>query len=54
MLTNAIQAIVRNPILRGDYGRNNLFTQKVKGFNRLMIDTGQFFNNIKARVFKRN
>lgn len=54
MLTNAVQAIVRNPILRGDYGRNTLRAQRNKGFNRLFIDTAQFFNNIKARVFKKN
>lgn len=49
-LENALQAIVRNPILRGDYGSNSAATQKTKGFNRLMIDTGQLFRAIKARV----
>ena len=49
-LENLMQAIVRNPILRGDYGKNSKFTEKKKGFNRLMIDTGTFFNSIKARI----
>lgn len=47
---NLLQAIVRNPILRGDYGQNSDITRKIKGFSRLMIDTGQFFNAIKAKV----
>lgn len=47
---NLLQAIVRNPILRGDYGSNSALTQKIKGFNRFMIDTGQIFKAIKAKV----
>lgn len=46
---NLLQAIVRNPILRGEYGSNSEFTQKIKGFNRFMIDTGQFFKAITAK-----
>ena len=49
-LENALQAVVRNPIVRGDYGRNARSTAKTKGFNRLMIDTGQLFKGIMARV----
>lgn len=49
-LTNLLQAIVRNPILKRDYGRNSELTQKIKGFDRYMIDTGQLFKNIKAKV----
>jgi hypothetical protein len=49
-IENALQAVVRNPITRGDYGRNTRLTAKIKGFNRLMIDTGQLFKAIKARV----
>jgi hypothetical protein len=45
---NLLQAIVRNPILRGEYGENSELTQKVKGFNRPMIDTAQLFKAIKA------
>jgi len=47
---NLLQAIVRNPILRGDYGRNTEQTVKKKGFNRFMIDTGQLFRAITAKV----
>lgn len=47
---NLLQAIVRNPILRGDYGRNSEVTAKIKGFNRLMIDTSQLFKAIIAKV----
>lgn len=49
-LENALQAVVRNPITRGDYGRNSDVTAKIKGFNRLMVDTGQLFRAIVARV----
>ena len=50
---NLLQAIVRNPILRGDYGSNSPLTVKIKGFNRIMIDTGQLFRNITAKVVRR-
>lgn len=46
---NLLQAIVRNPILRGDYGHNAALTKRIKGFDRLMIDTAQLFRAIKAR-----
>jgi hypothetical protein len=49
-LENTLQAIVRNPILRGDYGRNSDVTSKIKGFNRFMIDTAQLFRAITAKV----
>lgn len=45
---NMLQAIVRNPILRGEYGTNSETTQKIKGFNRPMIDTAQLFRALKA------
>jgi hypothetical protein len=51
---NLLQAIVRNPILRGDYGINKRATAARKGFNRFMIDTGQLFKGIKAKVKKKN
>jgi hypothetical protein len=47
---NLLQAIVRNPILRGDYGSNSVLTKRIKGFDRKMIDTAQLFKSIKARV----
>lgn len=50
---NLLQAIVRNPILRGDYGKNSSKTAKAKGFNRFMIDTSQLFQAITAKVVKR-
>ncbi len=46
---NLLQAVVRNPILRGDYGRNTKVTQIVKGFERLGIDTAQLFKAIRAK-----
>lgn len=46
---NGMQAIIRNPILRGEYGQNSQKTAKEKGFNKLLMATGQFFKNIKAR-----
>jgi hypothetical protein len=45
---NMLQAIVRNPILRGEYGRNSETTKKIKGFERPMIDTAQLFRALKA------
>lgn len=50
---NLLQAIVRNPILRGEYGSNSPRTARIKGFNRRLIDTGQLFKNIKARIVGR-
>ena len=48
-IVNALQAVIRNPILRGDYGKNSRKTAKAKGFNKLMICTAQFFRNIMAK-----
>lgn len=47
---NLLQAIVRNPILRGEYGRQARSTTREKGFYRPMIDTGQLFKALKASV----
>lgn len=47
---NLLQAIVRNPILRGEYGRQAPSTTREKGFYRPMIDTAQLFKAIKASV----
>lgn len=46
---NLLQAIVRNPMLRGDYGSNAPLTQAIKGFDRKTIDTAQLFKSIRAR-----
>lgn len=50
---NLLQAIVRNPIIRGDYGRNSQATAKAKGFNRFMIDTAQLVKGIKGKLVGR-
>lgn len=49
-LRNAVQALIRNPITRGDYGKNRKGTSEVKGFDTMFVDTGQLFNAIKAKV----
>lgn len=46
---NLLQAVVRNPILRGEYGPNSPLTVLIKGFDRGMIDTAQLFKAIRAR-----
>lgn len=51
-LENTLQAIVRNPILKKEYGSNSRLTQTIKGFDHVMVDTAQFFKGIKARVRK--
>lgn len=45
---NLLQAVVRNPILRHEYGTNSKLTQSIKGFDRKLIDTAQLFRAIKA------
>lgn len=52
-VTNLLQAVVRNPILKGQYGSNKPGTVAIKGFDRRFIDTGWFFKSIKARILKR-
>lgn len=49
-MENAMQAIVRNPILRGEYGSNSPAASKAKGFDRLLIDTGQLFKAIISQA----
>lgn len=49
---NLIQAIVRNPILRQDYGGNRAGTADAKGFDRHLIDTAQMFRRITAKITK--
>lgn len=49
-LENLIQAVVRNPLARADYGKNKSKTAKIKKSNRKFIDTGQLFNSIRAKV----
>lgn len=52
-LENLLQAIVRNPILKQEYGANKPATADAKGFDRHLFDTGQMFRAIKARVKRR-
>lgn len=47
---NLLQAIVRNPIFRQEYGGNSSATADAKGFDRLLIDTGQTVKAIRARA----
>ena len=47
---NLLQAIVRNPILRQEYGPNRPSTADAKGFDRHLIDTAQTFKAIRARA----
>lgn len=49
-LENTLQAVVRNPILRQDYGNNKASTADAKGFDRHLIDTAQMFRAITAKV----
>jgi hypothetical protein len=44
------RAVLRIPILKARYGRNTSAAARVKTFNRKLIDTGQFFKAIIARV----
>jgi hypothetical protein len=49
---NLLQAVVRNPILKQEYGPNNSTTADNKGFDRHLFDTGQMFKAIKARLVR--
>lgn len=46
----ALRSLIRTPILKQKYGHNSLATARAKGFNRFLIDTGQFFRAITAKV----
>lgn len=49
---NLLQAIVRNPILKQEYGPNTPVTADNKGFDRHLFGTGQMFKAIRARLTK--
>lgn len=51
-LEKACKALVRNPILLGDYNPNSKSWTKKKGFNHYGIATGTFLKNIDARFKK--
>lgn len=46
----ALRRLIRTPILKKAYGSNSRKWASVKTFNRLMIDTGQFFKAITAKI----
>lgn len=50
---NLLQAVVRNPILKQEYGSNSSATADVKGFDRALIDTAQMFKAIIAKAKRR-
>ena len=47
---NLLQAVVRNPILKLEYGSNSAFAADGKGFDRHLFHTGQMFKSIIART----
>lgn len=60
-IQNAAIALIRNPIMRKDFGSNakttvdggigyNGYKVQGKGFDWPMVDTGTFFTNIKAKI----
>lgn len=49
-LQTALREVIRYPILRLKYGKNKPSTVKRKGFDRYLFDTGQFYQNLKAKV----
>lgn len=51
---NLMQAIIRNPILRGDYKMHKQGTKAKKGFERSLIDTGQFFRSIQVIIKRKS
>lgn len=48
-LENACRSIVRNPMLRKEYGENAESTAKAKGFNHWGVNTGTLFKAIEAK-----
>lgn len=53
-IENALKALILNPIMRHEYGRNSPSTIKEKGFDYLLKDTWQLMRAISARVVKKN
>jgi hypothetical protein len=45
--------VVRKPILLRKYGPNTESAREAKGFDRLMIDTGQVVRSIQAKIKRR-
>lgn len=42
--------VIRAPIRKRQYGPNSILSARTKGFNRLMFDTGQVYQAIRARI----
>lgn len=51
-IENAAIAMIRNPIIRMDFGSNAASTISEKGFDRPMVDTGTLFSNISAVYYQ--
>ncbi|CAH9011604.1 putative neck protein [Vibrio phage 236O40-1] len=51
-IENAAIALIRNPIMRKDFGSNMRETSRAKTFDWPMVDTGTFFLNIKAEYLR--
>ncbi len=51
-LENAAIALIRNPVIAGEYGHNHAKTVKEKGFDHLMIDTGSTMARLQAKYYK--
>lgn len=52
-IENLLQAVIRNPILKLQYGSNSAFWADAKGFDRYLFHTGQFFRSIVVTLKKR-
>lgn len=46
----ALRDCIRNPFLKKRYGKNSRNAARIKTFNRLGIDTGQFFQALDGKV----
>lgn len=49
----ALRRAIRRPIITGQYGVNTPKAVSIKGFNRFLIDTGQFYRSISAKIRRR-
>ena len=49
-LKNSLKAVIFKPIFASVYGSNSLKTKKIKGFDKLLIDTGQTIKAIEVSI----
>lgn len=47
---NSLKAVIIKPIFKSVYGLNTQDTAKRKGFNKLLVDTGQTIKAIEVRI----